>query len=121
VKDAATSYRGTQEEVCLVEATSTAVQLRSMSRTVATTVWSPEVTDEGSGIPMAQQKRIFEPFFTTRDPGKGTAFGFSLVYSIVKELVGSVTVESPIGTVSQNGTRVIVTFPCYDPWPSATP
>jgi signal transduction histidine kinase len=61
------------------------------------------VTDRGSGNPRAQQNRIFEPFFPTKDPGN------------------SVTVESPTDTVSQNGTRVIVTFPCYDPTAQAIP
>src|SRR5690606_9484921 len=77
------------------------------------------VSDQGSGIPPALQKRIFEPFFTTKDPGKGTGLGLSLVYSIVSDLGGNVTVESPVDTVSRKGTRVIVTFPCYDPRPSA--
>jgi len=77
------------------------------------------ISDSGSGIPRSHQKRIFEPFFTTKDPGKGTGLGLSLVYSIVSDLGGSVTIESPIDTVSQKGTRVIVTFPCYDPARSA--
>jgi signal transduction histidine kinase/Na+/proline symporter len=75
------------------------------------------VCDMGSGIPPAIQSRIFEPFFTTKDPGKGTGLGLALVYSIVGDLGGSVTIQSPVDTVSQKGTRVIVTFPCYDPAP----
>jgi signal transduction histidine kinase/Na+/proline symporter len=71
------------------------------------------ISDTGSGIPPAIRNRVFEPFFTTKDPGKGTGLGLALVYSIVRELAGNVTIQSPIDTVSQKGTRVIVTFPCY--------
>src|SRR5690606_14940350 len=72
------------------------------------------VSDSGSGIPEAIRHRVFEPFFTTKDPGKGTGLGLSLVYSIVNDLGGSVTINSPVDTVGRKGTRVIVTFPCYD-------
>ncbi|MDY6982888.1 MAG: HAMP domain-containing sensor histidine kinase, partial [Pseudomonadota bacterium] len=75
------------------------------------------VSDNGSGIPEALQKRVFEPFFTTKDPGKGTGLGLALVYSIVSDLGGTVTIDSPVDTVSRKGTKVIVTFPCYDPAP----
>jgi PAS domain S-box-containing protein len=72
------------------------------------------VSDTGSGIPLAIQDRVFEPFFTTKDPGKGTGLGLALVYSIVSELGGSVAINSPVDTVGRKGTKVIVTFPCYD-------
>jgi len=68
------------------------------------------VTDQGSGIPKALQGRILEPFFTTKDPGKGTGLGLSLVYSIISDLGGSIRFESPLDTLSDTGTRVIVTF-----------
>jgi PAS domain S-box-containing protein len=71
------------------------------------------VTDQGSGIPKSLQDRIFEPFFTTKDPGKGTGLGLSLVYSIVSDLGGSIHIESPVDTLSDTGTRVIVTLPKY--------
>jgi PAS domain S-box-containing protein len=76
------------------------------------------VTDWGSGIPDELRNRVFEPFFTTKDPGKGTGLGLSLVHRIVNDLGGSITIESPLATGSNKGTRVIVTLPCYAPRPT---
>lgn len=76
------------------------------------------VTDRGCGIPPQIRDRIFEPFFTTKDPGKGTGLGLSLVYRIVTDLGGTISISSQDATVGENGTRVIVTFPCYDPAPA---
>jgi PAS domain S-box-containing protein len=75
------------------------------------------VTDQGSGIPKSLQNRIFEPFFTTKDPGKGTGLGLSLVYNIVSDLGGSIHIESPVDTLSDTGTRVIVTLPKHSTTP----
>lgn len=43
------------------------------------------IADNGSGIPLAVQKRIFEPFFTTKPVGKGTGMGMSISYQIITE------------------------------------
>lgn len=72
------------------------------------------VTDQGEGIPEHIQGQIFEPFYTTKDPGKGTGLGLALVHSITESLGGSIRIVSPVNKVSKTGTRVIVTFPCYD-------
>ncbi|WP_349572783.1 ATP-binding protein [Azotobacter salinestris] len=69
------------------------------------------VEDEGSGIPKAIAGRLFEPFFTTKDPGKGTGLGLALVYSIVEEHYGRITVDSPADPTRQCGTRIRVTLP----------
>ena len=69
------------------------------------------VEDEGSGIPRAIMDRLFEPFFTTKDPGKGTGLGLALVYSIVEEHYGQISIDSPAFPDRQCGTRIRVTLP----------
>lgn len=71
------------------------------------------VEDEGTGIPQAIMDRLFEPFFTTKDPGKGTGLGLALVYSIVEEHYGQITIDSPADPEGQRGTRFRVTLPRY--------
>ncbi len=53
------------------------------------------VKDGGSGIPVEIQGRIFDPFFTTKS--KESGLGLAVVYSIVKNHGGRVTVESEAG------------------------
>ncbi|WP_160288413.1 sensor histidine kinase [Pseudomonas knackmussii] len=76
------------------------------------------VEDEGSGIPKSIIERLFEPFFTTKDPGKGTGLGLALVYSIVEEHYGQITIDSPADPERECGTRIRVTLPRH-PGPTA--
>ncbi|MDG1579901.1 sensor histidine kinase [Pseudomonas sp. GOM6] len=71
------------------------------------------VEDDGPGIPQAIMDRLFEPFFTTKDPGKGTGLGLALVYSIVEEHYGQITIDSPADPQGHHGTRFRVTLPRY--------
>jgi PAS domain S-box-containing protein len=69
------------------------------------------VEDEGSGIPKSIVDRLFEPFFTTKDPGKGTGLGLALVYSIIEEHYGEISIDSPADPERLRGTRIRITLP----------
>ena len=53
------------------------------------------ITDTGRGIPKADLEHIFDPFYTTKETGTG--LGMSIVYGIIKEHKGEITVESEKG------------------------
>ena len=51
------------------------------------------------------------PFFTTKEPGAGTGLGLSLVFSIMDDMGGSVSVTSPLPGSPNPGTRVTLQLP----------
>ncbi|WP_304639910.1 ATP-binding protein [Pseudomonas sp.] len=71
------------------------------------------VEDQGSGIDREIMDRLFEPFFTTKEPGTGTGLGLALVYSIIEEHYGQITVDSPVDHGTMRGTRFSITLPRY--------
>ncbi|MDR0624472.1 MAG: PAS domain S-box protein [Treponema sp.] len=53
------------------------------------------VIDTGAGISEENLSKIFEPFFTTRETGSG--LGLTLVFKIIREHLGEITVKSRKG------------------------
>ena len=71
-----------------------------------------EITDNGCGIPAADQPRIFEPFFTTKPVGKGAGQGLAISRSIVIDKHGgSLSFDSEPGC----GTRFLIKLPLDAP------
>jgi PAS domain S-box-containing protein len=68
------------------------------------------VADTGHGMAPDVQRRMFEPFFTTKAPGEGTGLGLAMVYGIVKNHGGQITVASRPG----QGTAVRVWLPALE-------
>ena len=66
------------------------------------------IADTGQGIPKENLSRIFEPFYTTK--GKhGTGLGLAVIWRIIDNHNGTISVESEPGT----GTTFIIRLPLH--------
>lgn len=59
--------------------------------------WVLSVQDTGVGMPENILGKIFDPFFSTKEKGKGTGLGLSMVYKIVQQHDGFISVYSEEG------------------------
>ncbi len=55
-----------------------------------------KISDTGCGIPPENLEKIFEPFYTTKGQ-KGTGLGLAVIWGIVDNHNGTITVESQVG------------------------
>jgi len=70
--------------------------------------FSFQVIDTGVGIPKEIISKVFDPFFTTKKVGKGSGLGLSIVYGIMEQHGGNISVVSEVG----KGTA----FTCFIPF-----
>jgi two-component system NtrC family sensor kinase len=69
------------------------------------------IRDNGPGIPKENLSRVFDPFFTTKQSGKGTGLGLSVTETLVRNMGGTIDLESEVG----RGTTFIVRLPVIVP------
>jgi signal transduction histidine kinase len=68
------------------------------------------VEDTGTGMTEEVRRRIFEPFFTTKGAGTGGGMGLAVLYGVVKNHRGAITVESEQG----KGSTFNIFLPCVE-------
>ena len=64
------------------------------------------IEDNGDGIQNEDLSRIFEPFFSTKGQ-KGTGLGLAVIWGIIDNHNGTITVESEVG----KGTKFTILLP----------
>ncbi|MFW6082315.1 MAG: ATP-binding protein [Desulfosalsimonas sp.] len=80
--------------------------IRAGDNKAGSRVWC-EVADQGTGIADRDLPHIYEPFFTTKSEGSGVGMGLSMVYGIIREHKGEITVDSK----ERQGTTFKISLP----------
>ena len=65
------------------------------------------VSDNGHGMDAETLEKVFDPFYTTQGIGEGTGLGLSVVYGIVQQMQGTISVISE----PERGTTFRMLFP----------
>lgn len=87
--------------------------LRGLISITTTLLETPEkgirlvIKDNGIGMDAEVKDKVFDPFFSTKPVGKGTGLGMSIVYGIIQDHNGSISVESTKG----EGTAFTIALP----------
>jgi len=76
-----------------------------------------QASDDGCGIEPSHLERIFEPYFTTKHATNGSGIGLSTVFGIVRDVDGTIEVESELG----EGTTFLLRLPVSSEQSSPTP
>ena len=80
------------------------------------------ISDNGTGMDSETQRHLFEPFFTTKPEGKGTGLGLALVYGVVQQSGGYISVRSELLVGSTFEVLLpIVNEPVTEITPAVTP
>jgi PAS domain S-box-containing protein len=66
-------------------------------------------SDTGEGVDSEFREKIFEPFFTTKEAEKGTGIGLSIVYGIIYEHQGTISIE----TQEEKGANFKIKLPVF--------
>jgi len=69
-----------------------------------------KISDTGKGMDKVVMQRIFDPFFTTKHIGHGTGLGLAMVYGIIRNHSGTISVSSEL----EKGTTFSILLPATE-------
>ena len=75
------------------------------------------VSDTGAGMSEETRAMAFEPFYTTKPVGQGTGLGLAVVYGVVRDCGGTISIASTLG----EGTTITILFPATEDATSFSP